>query len=131
MEEQKIFGVPDNCPSGSFYTVSQGYRRVPGNTCFGGQNMEPMKFPCPSNGFFNFTSVLIVLGALGLCCIAYKMCSKEKIAKHAEIAKAKFERKSSSPNGAGSSAKYGNIEQLPSGLEDDEDDDFDGTPLQI
>ncbi|XP_048582029.1 uncharacterized protein LOC5513708 [Nematostella vectensis] len=41
--------IPDNCPEGTFYNRSSGYRKVIGNKCVGGDSnfFLPKKTPCP------------------------------------------------------------------------------------
>ena len=38
---------PENCPSGTTYGVTNGYRKVAGDTCSGGIDRNPSLFPCP------------------------------------------------------------------------------------
>jgi hypothetical protein len=57
--------VPENCED--YYEVSQGYRKVPGNTCFGGDLYEPLRISCPSSwSFFSFKTffILLVMGGI-------------------------------------------------------------------
>jgi len=45
--EQIVAEVHQNqCEAEGFYTASQGYRKVPGNMCVGGVNLEPQKISC-------------------------------------------------------------------------------------
>jgi hypothetical protein len=58
------------------YTISKGYRRIPGNTCVGGLNYDPYIVPCPNSGilglFSNISFGLIVIIALILSYFVYK-----------------------------------------------------------
>uniref|UniRef100_A0A7S2SMF3 VPS10 domain-containing protein n=1 Tax=Mucochytrium quahogii TaxID=96639 RepID=A0A7S2SMF3_9STRA len=58
---------PTTCPTSGYYTVSNGYRKVGGNTCEGGTDLGPTTFQC-SRGVFGISVggwfVLIVLLAL-------------------------------------------------------------------
>jgi hypothetical protein len=39
--------IPKICPSGSSYSISNGYRKVAGDTCVGGVNRDASVFDCP------------------------------------------------------------------------------------
>lgn len=59
---------PEEC-EGEFYYVTQGYRKVAGNTCAGGVNHDPIKLPCPGKGIFKskifmFFCLITLLAAL-------------------------------------------------------------------
>ena len=60
-KENSDYKPPQNCSS--FYFVSQGYRKVAGDTCVGGVNHEPLRIPCPGMGTLSNTnlSVLFIL----------------------------------------------------------------------
>jgi hypothetical protein len=59
----------------NFYTISKGYRRIPGDTCVGGLNYDPYIVPCPNSGilglFSNTSFGLMVIIALILAYLAY------------------------------------------------------------
>eukprot|EP01111_Echinosteliopsis_oligospora_P008053 TRINITY_DN2346_c0_g1_i2.p1 TRINITY_DN2346_c0_g1~~TRINITY_DN2346_c0_g1_i2.p1 ORF type:complete len:747 (-),score=203.44 TRINITY_DN2346_c0_g1_i2:58-2298(-) len=40
---------PANCPSGTTYYVSRGYRKVPGDVCTGGLDLSPIAKQCPTD----------------------------------------------------------------------------------
>ncbi|CAG0913244.1 unnamed protein product [Notodromas monacha] len=44
-----VYKIPDNCPPGSFYNRTRGYRKIPGDVCEGGMGRlyEPERVPCP------------------------------------------------------------------------------------
>lgn len=50
---------PSKC--NNYYTVSKGYRKVPGNQCRGGVEYDPIIIPCPNNGLFSSISIIIFL----------------------------------------------------------------------
>ena len=50
---------PENCLG--FYTISKGYRKVPGNKCTGGVKFDPILIPCPSSGFFGKIGIIIFI----------------------------------------------------------------------
>ena len=56
------------CESQSFYTISQGYRKIPGNHCIGGVQLEPIKVSCSyfGGGWFSLGNLLLAgcIGAL-------------------------------------------------------------------
>jgi hypothetical protein len=58
MNETERNKPPENCHG--YYTVSRGYRKVPGNKCVGGVTYEPIVIPC-SNTFFSFFSIAVFL----------------------------------------------------------------------
>lgn len=49
------------CETQSFYRATKGYRRVPGNTCLGGQEWEALVVPCPSGWLSASHSPAVVL----------------------------------------------------------------------
>ena len=54
------------CESYNYFTVSQGYRKVPGNKCIGGLDLSPTSYSCRT-GFVSFKGVLyFVILALAL-----------------------------------------------------------------
>ena len=49
------------CDSFGYYTISQGYRKIPGNRCVGGLDMNPtVKYCSTFRGLFNFRTILIL-----------------------------------------------------------------------
>lgn len=55
-----IIAPPEECED--YYTISKGYRRIPGNTCEGGGEYDPIKLSCPGQwGIFTFKTFLVVL----------------------------------------------------------------------
>jgi hypothetical protein len=54
------FETPEECDG--YYTISKGYRRIPGNTCEGGGEYDPIKISCPGGwGIFSFKTFVILL----------------------------------------------------------------------
>mmetsp|Transcript_29704 Transcript_29704/g.45285 ORF Transcript_29704/g.45285 Transcript_29704/m.45285 type:complete len:857 (-) Transcript_29704:59-2629(-) len=58
----------EDCALEGFYSISQGYRKIPGNKCYGGLKLDPKRKAC--NSFTWFTSLLssktfLTLGLLG------------------------------------------------------------------
>lgn len=47
---EMVYPAPADC--NEFYTISRGYRKVPGNTCIKGIRFDPIVIPCPYNGVF-------------------------------------------------------------------------------
>lgn len=55
-----IVEPPEDCDG--YYTISKGYRRIPGNTCDGGGEYDPLKLSCPGQwGIFTFKTFIVVL----------------------------------------------------------------------
>jgi len=48
--EHELYSPPAKCDG--FYTISRGYRKVPGNTCVNGVRFDPIVIPCPFTGVF-------------------------------------------------------------------------------
>lgn len=77
--ESKTDTVPSYEPPaecyGDYYYVTQGYRKVAGDTCEGGVDHEPIRLPCPGRGISKANIiVLLALGSLiaGLCFLSNK-----------------------------------------------------------
>ncbi|GBG30812.1 Vacuolar protein sorting/targeting protein 10 [Hondaea fermentalgiana] len=47
----ETLGPPEECPESGFYSISNGYRLVGGNTCEGGKNLGPTTFSCTRGVF--------------------------------------------------------------------------------
>jgi hypothetical protein len=41
----------EDCASIGYYEVTQGYRKIPGNKCYGGVQLDPVKKPCNGLAF--------------------------------------------------------------------------------
>lgn len=54
------------CSTYGYYTVSQGYRKVPGNKCFGGLDLNPTVYSCSAMGFISIHTIgyLIIFVAI-------------------------------------------------------------------
>lgn len=51
---------PEECSG--YYTVSKGYRRIPGDTCEGGGEYDPIRLACPGGwGIFSFKTLVVLL----------------------------------------------------------------------
>ena len=55
------------CESGSTYFISQGYRKVAGNSCYGGIDRNPKMYSC--NRFSSSFSGLVILVLLAIVLI--------------------------------------------------------------
>ena len=54
------------CDAFGYYTLTQGYRKVPGNRCVGGLDLNPISYSCSAvGGFFTFKT-LLTLAVVGL-----------------------------------------------------------------
>lgn len=47
------------CDARGFYTVSQGYRKVPGDRCMGGLDMNPIPYSCSPLGYLSARNIII------------------------------------------------------------------------
>lgn len=63
------YDPPENCPSGTNYTVTTGYRRITGDTCEGGVTHDPLVFPCPRIRFLSSVSGLKILGVAAVALV--------------------------------------------------------------
>ncbi|CAI2385075.1 unnamed protein product [Moneuplotes crassus] len=55
--------IPEDCEN--FYTITTGYRKIPGDTCEGGETYSPTRVMCPKKwGFFSVRSLMIQLSLL-------------------------------------------------------------------
>ena len=54
----------EDCALEGFYYLSQGYRKIPGNMCYGGVKLDPHRKPCSSLAFitsiFNLKTITII-----------------------------------------------------------------------
>ena len=62
--------IYEQCDEFGYYEISQGYRKVPGNICYGGIDLNPYRYQCTAKGWifswFTFRGIftLGVIGAL-------------------------------------------------------------------
>lgn len=56
----------DQCDLYGFYTVSQGYRKIPGNKCEGGLDLNPTVYSCSVTGLISLKVIvsLVIIGAI-------------------------------------------------------------------
>lgn len=47
--EGEVHQPPANCSG--YYSISKGYRKIPGNQCINGVTYDPIIVPCPYSGF--------------------------------------------------------------------------------
>lgn len=80
-EEGEIHTPPENCHS--YFQISRGYRKVPGNECINGVKYDPIIVPCPYSGFFSSLGiiffVLILLVLFGLVFLAFNNSFVDKV----------------------------------------------------
>lgn len=54
------YDAPEDCDG--YYTISKGYRRIPGDTCEGGGEYDPIKLSCPGTWtLISFRTVIVLL----------------------------------------------------------------------
>ncbi len=61
VQQESAAEAKRRCELQSFYRVTKGYRRVPGNTCIGGQEWEALVVPCPSGWLSASHSPAVIL----------------------------------------------------------------------
>jgi hypothetical protein len=74
-DEQKKVALQElqleQCDEFGYYEVSQGYRKVPGNICTGGVDLNPYRYQCTARGWlaswFTFRGIFM-LGVIGAIC---------------------------------------------------------------
>lgn len=57
--EGEIHKAPENC--NQYFSISKGYRKIPGNSCVNGVKYDPIIVPCPSYFFSNLGVIFFVL----------------------------------------------------------------------
>ena len=62
--QDEMYKPPENCKG--YYTISKGYRIIPGNKCSGLDKYKPIKIQCPYNKFAYFFKIIIILGIIGV-----------------------------------------------------------------
>lgn len=117
--KDETFEVPEDCDG--YYTISKGYRRIPGNTCDGGGEYDPIKLSCPGGWqIFSFRTLVILLLLGGAY---YVVTESEWIVNAFDWISDKFSGLSKSGAGSG---KYGyskNLDQNADTLGDSDDDE--------
>ena len=71
LELGELHAPPQNCVS--YYTITKGYRKIPGNECVNGVKFDPIVIACP-NKFFNTLGMIffiLIIVALGFALIFY------------------------------------------------------------
>lgn len=56
----------EDCAIEGFYYLTQGYRKIPGNKCYAGVKLDPVKKPCSGMAFVQSLFNLKTIGMLGL-----------------------------------------------------------------
>jgi len=63
-ENRQLTEKEEDCAFEGFYYLSQGYRKIPGNSCQGGLKLDPVRKPCSGlafvTSFFNLKTMGIV-----------------------------------------------------------------------
>lgn len=57
--EGEVHQAPENCKD--YFTISKGYRKVPGNSCINGLKYDPIVIPCPYSGLFSVLGVIFFI----------------------------------------------------------------------
>eukprot|EP01112_Ceratiomyxa_fruticulosa_P007134 TRINITY_DN1841_c0_g1_i1.p1 TRINITY_DN1841_c0_g1~~TRINITY_DN1841_c0_g1_i1.p1 ORF type:complete len:784 (+),score=154.86 TRINITY_DN1841_c0_g1_i1:207-2558(+) len=111
---------PANCPTGTTYLVSKGYRKIAGDTCTGGVSyiFDPVTKNCPAGttgptsktwvGIIIALFIIVALGVGGF--VAFKN----------EAVRSKLAELVDKVKGAGSGAKYSRVGIRPGSLANDE-----------
>ena len=73
---EEVVKPPDDCKDK--YKITQGYRKIPGNTCKGGVKLDPVEMKCPKISKFStlgiilFILVLVVIAVIGYVLVDQK-----------------------------------------------------------
>uniref|UniRef100_A0A7S3KHT3 VPS10 domain-containing protein n=1 Tax=Euplotes crassus TaxID=5936 RepID=A0A7S3KHT3_EUPCR len=62
--KSKTYEPPEDCSG--YYSISKGYRRIPGNTCDGGGEYDPIQIACPGTWSIFSIRTLIILFLIGV-----------------------------------------------------------------
>lgn len=70
---EDVHAPPANCHG--YFSISKGYRKIPGDTCVNGVKFDPILIPCPYSGIFSSLGVIffiiIVIALVVLIVIAF------------------------------------------------------------
>lgn len=92
--EGEIHNAPEHCKN--YFTISRGYRKVPGNTCVNGVKYDPIIIPCPYSGIFSSIGILwFIVAVMILGCFIYVTFNQGFIQNVSELVKTKMEDNSS------------------------------------
>ena len=59
VQAPEILAAPENCQG--YYTLSKGYRKIPGDVCVNGVKFDPILIPCPGSGFFVYLGYIFFI----------------------------------------------------------------------
>ena len=99
-KQELDYHPPSNCSA--YYYVSQGYRKVAGDSCEGGVNHEPLKIPCPGylidnkwSGYLKILFLLVLFAAVLFVITNHHLMesAKEKFNELIAFVKEKLEQK--------------------------------------
>lgn len=106
------------CESQGFYLVSQGYRKIPGNRCIGGLELDPIRYTC-HQGYLQFLRTIVLFLTFGMATyFAYPVMAKYTVQFLTQLT-------ASSKSLAKKSAYSGNLNQAPECLGESDDEDTD------
>ena len=73
---EKIIKPPDDCKD--TYKITQGYRKIPGNTCQGGVQLDPIVMKCPTvSKFSNMGLILFIIVLIVIIGVGYVLVDKK------------------------------------------------------
>ena len=123
MDEPVTFDPPEDC-DGDYYYVTQGYRKVAGNTCEGGVSHAATRLPCPSKTFTKSNAIMLL--ALGsLAAGIYFLYKNNYASKATDFAKSLKDKALKSGGSNFSKLGFKKMGQEEPGSLNDDDDDFD------
>jgi hypothetical protein len=61
----------EDCALEGYYTVTQGYRKIPGNQCYGGTELEPYRRACTSFGWLGSLISFKTIATIALVCACF------------------------------------------------------------
>ncbi len=81
--------APDDC--NGFYSITRGYRKIPGNMCIGGVKYDPIIIPCPyTKWYISVKYIFIALMILVIFVLVFMSFSKSFFQNVSDVVKMKM-----------------------------------------
>jgi len=86
-----VYSPPANCTD--FYTISKGYRKIPGNMCINGVKYDPIVIQCPSKLLITLGKIfLYIVIFVALFIMIYFFCTKNFVSEVNEFLASKINK---------------------------------------